>query len=161
MTLSTITVDRRKLLVSAIGLVSATVVTGLAISASPSACWAPDPIYAAIASHREAAQVLDAAHRAAWIRNGYGGGPSISAECEDEIAAISGVIDTLPTSHAGVRALSEYLGEPRSGCIAYMINDRLQEEGHAFEAHFNDQYHPWRESVAFFMARRAAGIDAA
>jgi hypothetical protein len=61
-----------------------------------------------------------------------------------------------------VRALADYLDEPRSAYISYLIDQRLQEEGRYFEADFkNKGKNIWGESVAFFVARRAEGIKAA
>jgi hypothetical protein len=157
MTFSTITVDRRKLLVSALGMVSATVVTGLAISASPGACWAPeDPIHEAIASHREAVRVYKIARRAAWVRDGYGDGPSIAAECIALEVACDRVIDTAPTTLSGLKALSDYLAEPWSGGIAAMIRCRMEAAGYV-----SPPPSRWHESVEIFIANRRARIDAA
>jgi hypothetical protein len=146
--------SRRHFLAIAAGAVAAC--AGLAMTALP-ALADVDPIFAAFDAHRAACAAFDTAFHAAWLRNGYGGGPSISAECDVLRAAIDRVIDTAPTTRAGLNALSGYLAEGRGQSIAMMIDQRLQEEGILFE----DNPYPWNKSVAFFIARRAAEIDAA
>jgi hypothetical protein len=160
--MASIKTDRRHFLAIFASAVAAC--AGLAATGLP-AIAAADPIFAAIDDHRAAGRAFDAAFRVAWLRNGYGGGPSVSVECAVEVAAIDRVIDTAPTTRAGLKALSDYLTEIRSGCISGMISQRLQAEGHIFEINPDTNLpitdRPFGASTAFFIARRAEEIELA
>jgi hypothetical protein len=155
MTVSTITVDRRKLLLAAVVGLAATATAGIAIAAPVAA----DPIFAAIEAHREASCAYDAASKAAWARYNLG----YVSECDALVAAIDRVIDTAPTTRAGLKALSDYLADAENWGIGVRINQRLRAEGHVFKINpdpdltMADRF--FGSSVAFFIARRTAEID--
>jgi hypothetical protein len=125
--------DRRNFLTVAGGL-AATIATSLAIAASPGACAVQDPIYAAIDAHQAAARAYDVAFELSWPHSKPEPCPGmLKAAADVEGAAIDRVINTAPTTRWGLEALANYLAEPRSGCIAGIINYRLQQEGHMFK----------------------------
>jgi hypothetical protein len=140
-------INRRTFLAIAAGLATATATLGLAIALPAKA----DPIYAAIACHQAAARAWDAAY-ASWPAP-Y---PKALGDAGDvEIAAIDRVIYTAPTTREGLKTLTDYLAELRSGCIAAEISYRLEMEGYTFDL----KPPGWFDgAVAFFIARRASEI---
>src|SRR5450631_3421147 len=98
MTVSTITVDRRKLIMGlVVGLAATT--TGIAIAAPAAA----DPIYAAIAAHREAVINLNTAH-AKLVAEGLTDSNSqpVGAALMATFECSAALIDTAPTTREGL-----------------------------------------------------------
>jgi hypothetical protein len=152
MTFSTITVDRRKLLVTALGLVSATVVTGLAISASPAVCMAPDPILAAISSNRRDVAALYTAHAKVVADPLFE--PEMNFAWSAQIVSSRRLIDMAPTTLAGLNELEAFLREDAGLWARSLINRPRYMLGYTY--YMADD----PEAVDWHIAQCRAEIDA-
>ena len=130
-----ITASRRTVLTVTAALAAATIATGLAIAADPGACLMPDPIHAAMASHRTAAKAVDTAH--AWMltleptvaETDY----SVPTAFMVEIGAIKAMIATSPTTRAGLQAFADYLRDERQHQVGMHVDQvRTLEDGRTY-----------------------------
>jgi hypothetical protein len=108
MTVSTITVDRRELLLTLAAGLAATATAGIAIAAPADA----DPIFAAMDAYREAIMKFDAG-LAKWGAEGAADAnwPPVNVELSAMLVAERALMDTAPTTLAGLRAFESYLLE--------------------------------------------------
>ena len=141
---------RRNFLTNTAGALAA--LTGLAL-ASP-AIASHDPIFAAIDAHREAVTTFSALN-AKMIEAPL---PLRSApeELQAAFSALlvpaAALIDTAPTTRAGLRALERHLREDGSLFARRFINRTVT---------YGDVSDESPEAVAWLIAKRAAEIDAA
>jgi hypothetical protein len=151
MTVSTITVDRRKLIMGLVGGLAAAT-TGIAIAAPITV----DPIYAAIAAHREAVNRLNTAH-AKLVAEGLTDSNSqpVGAALMATFGCSAALIDTVPTTREGLRALESYLLEDGIGPRMARQNIRYPRtvEGITFTSSDGSP-----ESVAWLIGQRAAEL---
>jgi hypothetical protein len=164
MTVSTITVDRRKLLLTFAAGLAATATAGIAIEAPANA----DPIFAAIDAHREAVTEFETIH-AAWVEEALfasnGAQLPLQLQAPDplsialsaQFAAGHALIDTSPTTRAGLRAFESYLQEDSSSMLRQSIwYPSTVVEGTTFKSRDGSP-----EAVAWLIAKRAVEIDRA
>ena len=164
MTVSTITVDRRKLLLTMAAGLAATATAGFAIAAPVTV----DPIFAAIDAHRQAVTAFETIH-ATWVEEALFASngaqlPLQEAPCDLSIAfsaqcvAANTLIGTAPTSHAGLQALERYLLDDSMG--SRMARQSIWYpstlEGITFTSIDGSQ-----ASVDWLISKRAAEIDQA
>jgi hypothetical protein len=116
----------------------------------------PDPILAAIDAHREAVGKFDTENE----RLAAAGGPDGSnwhpaqAALLAATAAKKALVDTAPTTHAGLRALEDYLYDEDNRSVVLCIEQTgTTEDGCT--------YITWGgpDSVRWLIAKRAAEID--
>jgi hypothetical protein len=117
----------RRSVVVGLSLASATVVTNLAIAASPAACAAPDPVYQAIAAHAAAIRHTDLE----IARLDAAGAPenvdwsNLRYAALAEIDASKAVVASRPTTLAGLDALGRHLRHERFRRAALFIVRRV------------------------------------
>jgi hypothetical protein len=149
---------RRNFLTVAGGL-AATIATSLAIAASPGACMAPDPVHAAIATHKAAARMLDAvlAERHLIYKPGDVDAPEFDqgiVDAEREAARL--VVNTVPTTRAGLQALEEHLANDRSSLCWFWIRNQIVTDEEIWQRYRGEAY--FSAPVARFVERRAAEL---
>jgi hypothetical protein len=151
--------DRRAFLAVSAGAVVAC--AGMA-GASGARVWStradpPDPMLAAIALHREAINRLNTAH-AKLVAEGLTDSNSqpVGAALMATFAPARALIDTPPTTRAGLQALDAYLREDSIGprMARQNINYPRTVDGIPFTASDGSP-----EAVDWFIAKRAAEID--
>jgi hypothetical protein len=94
----------------ALGAIAATIAAVTVAGARPTdAAPAIDPIFAAIAEHQASIQKTDRANDRLAAAGPDGDWRPVHAALVAEMAAARVLIETAPTTHAGLRALEEYL----------------------------------------------------
>jgi hypothetical protein len=116
-----------------------------------------DPIHAAIATFRSATAATDAAivELQRLYKPGDKDVPSLDPVSDAENAAALAVVNTVPTTRAGLEALEAHLANDRSSLCWWWIRNQLLEEGQTFDDPCSVREY-FSIPVARFVARRAA-----
>jgi hypothetical protein len=119
-----------------------------------------DPIFAAIAAHREAAATFQIVIEALTLE-GEAAGPAgpcpdvrpLDAACKARYYAAQALIETAPTTHAGLRALENHLRDDRHSLARGFIRLPVIDDDGRFI-----QQCGYPEAVDWFIAQRASEI---
>jgi hypothetical protein len=117
-----------------------------------------DPIFAAISRHNETARALDATLAERQRLYTPGNFPELDpglADAEQEAAAV--VVNTVPTTRAGLKALEAHLAKERSSLCWAQIRNQLVDEGQTFEPSSSSLEY-FGIPVARFIAARTAEL---
>ena len=131
---------------------AAAVVAGAVMALSPSA--EADPIFAAMDAHRDRLDVTDRANERLAAAGPDGDSRPMQAALWAELAAAKALIETAPTTRAGLRALESYLRKDRNNNARMGIQmTGTMESGRTYTWSSGGP-----ESVDWLIAKRAAEI---